>query len=73
MFDGSKDLMKTVVYGEDGKPYQREILEDHYYIYSGGKYLFHFVNNPEERRNSTPAEHNTQQLLEWTTEHELEI
>ena len=50
MFGGRKDLMNTVVYGEDGKPLC---------ICSkpGGKYLFYFVTNPEERGDSTPAEH----------------
>ena len=74
MFDGRKDLTKTIIYSEDGKPYQKEILEDYYCIYSepGEKYLFHFVNNPEERGDSTPAEHIAQQLFEWITKHKLE-
>ena len=54
MFNGRKGLTKTVVYGEDGKSHKRETLEDHNCICSepGEKYLFHFVNNPEERGDS---------------------
>ena len=67
MLDDRKDFTKTIVHSEDGKLHQRDILEDHYCFCSepGGKYLFHFVNNPEERRDSTSAEHIAQQLFEW--------
>ncbi|XP_065676999.1 uncharacterized protein LOC105844224 [Hydra vulgaris] len=74
MFDGRKDLTKTVVYGNDGKSYPREIKEDHYSVCSepGGKYLFHFVNNSEEREARTPAEHIAEQLYDWIIAHGIE-
>ena len=73
MFFDRKYPTKTVAYGEDGNPHQREILEDYYCICSepGGKYLFHFLNNPE-KRGDLNNEHVAQQLYEWITEHELE-
>ena len=40
MFDSRKDLMKTIVYGEDDKLHQREILKDYHFICSErGKYF----------------------------------
>ena len=61
-----KDHTKTITYSEDSKIQHRMSLEDRYCICSepGGKYLLHFVNNPEEWIGLTLTEHISQQLLE---------
>ena len=73
-FNNRKDLTKTVVYSENGKPYQKEILEEHCCICSepGGKYLFQFLNNPVEKEDLTHTEHMAQ-LFEWITENQLVV
>ena len=51
-----EETSKTIVFGEGGKLHPMEIKENRCSICSepGGKYLFCFVNDPEERGDMTP-------------------